>query len=305
MNDAPSVPLASDDADATPGALLKRERERAALTVQQAAEDLHLDPWIIEAIEENRFLALGAPVYARGHLRKYATRLGLPVDDIVMRYEALQDRPHEADPIPTAVATPIRPLRRSLAGPTWIAVAIAVLALGGYLAFELFFDSQEIASSVAVAPSTAPVVPEKPIAPAESTIATNDDAEPATSAAEAPQPSATGEARSPPASPAETTPTPAASTTSAATTAAEPIRVRLEFTGECWTEVYDATGARLLFGMGTPQRVRTLVGVPPIQVNLGAASAVNLQVNGQSVVIPRREGRESARFTIDADGNLR
>ncbi len=300
MNDAPSVQLASNDADATPGALLKRERERAALTVQQAAEDLHLDPWIIEAIEENRFLALGAPVYARGHLRKYATRLGLPVDDIVTRYEALQDRPHEADPIPAAVATPIRPLRRSLAGPAWIAVAIAVLALGGYFAFELLFDSQEIASPVAVAPSTAPVVPEDPTAPAESTAGTNDDAEPAASTAEAPQPSAPEEA-----SPAATTPTVTASTTSTSAAAAEPIRVRLEFTGECWTEVYDATGARLLFGMGTPQRVRTLVGVPPIQINLGAASAVNLQVNGESVVIPRREGRESARFTIEADGNLR
>ncbi len=305
MNDAPSVQLASNDADATPGALLKRERERAALTVQQAAEDLHLDPWIIEAIEENRFLALGAPVYARGHLRKYATRLGLPVDDIVTRYEALQDRPHEADPIPAAVATPIRPLRRSLAGPAWIAVAIAVLALGGYFAFERFFDSQEIASPGAVAPSTAPVVPEEPTAPAESPAQTNEDAEPAAGTAEAQQPSAPEEASSPQASLPETTPTRAASTTSTATAAAEPIRVRLEFTGECWTEVYDATGARLLFGMGTPQRVRTIVGVPPIQINLGAASAVNLQVNGESVVIPRREGRESARFTIEADGNLR
>lgn len=305
MNDAPSVQLASDDADATPGALLKRERERAALTVQQAAEDLHLDPWIIEAIEENRFLALGAPVYARGHLRKYATRLGLPVDDIVKRYEALQDRPQEADPIPAAVAAPIRPPRRSLKRPAWIATSIAAIACGGYFAFH-FLSNREAASPVALTAS-APV-PEAPVSSTPSNEETEADSAPAAAdTAAEPQSTPTdvapsaGEAAAPErAPPARTEPT--ANEPSAA---AAPIRVRLEFTGESWAEVYDATGARLLFGMGTPQRVRTLVGVPPIQVNLGAASAVSLQINGESAAIPRRDGRESARFTIDSDGNLR
>lgn len=306
MNEAPSVQLASDDADATPGALLKRERERAALTVQQAAEDLHLDPWIIEAIEENRFLALGAPVYARGHLRKYATSLGLPVDDIVKRYEALQDRPQEADPIPAAVAAPIRPPRRSLKGPAWIATSIAVIACGGYFAFQ-FLSNREAATPVAL--TTSGTVSEAPVSSTASDEETEADSAPAaadTAAAE-PQsmptdgaPSAAEVAAPESAPPARTEPT--ANEPSAA---AAPIRVRLEFTGESWAEVYDATGARLLFGMGTPQRVRTLVGVPPIQVNLGAASAVSLQINGESAAIPRRDGRESARFTIDRDGNLR
>ena len=56
----------------TPGMLLRRERERRALSVQQAAEDLHLDTWMVDAIEADRFVALGAPVYAKGHLKKYA-----------------------------------------------------------------------------------------------------------------------------------------------------------------------------------------------------------------------------------------
>ena len=50
----------------SPGTLLQQERIRRGLSVQQAAETLHLDTWIIEAIEVNHFLALGAPVYARG-----------------------------------------------------------------------------------------------------------------------------------------------------------------------------------------------------------------------------------------------
>ncbi|NLG76814.1 MAG: helix-turn-helix domain-containing protein [Xanthomonadaceae bacterium] len=304
MNDAPSVELASNDADATPGALLKRERERAALTVQQAAEDLHLDPWIIEAIEDNRFLALGAPVYARGHLRKYATRLGVPVSDILERYEALQDRPHEPEPIPAAVAAPIRPPRRSLKGPAWTAVSIAALGLAGYFAFELFYPRLEPTPQVAAVPSTSPSTPresrtpppvEQPSFDAESVP---EDTPSAPSVPEA----TTASVAAPP---EETSTGSESNAAGESLTAAAPIRVRLEYSGESWTEVYDATGARLLYGMGTPQRARTLVGVPPIQVSLGAVSAVSLHVNGEPVPIPRREGREFTRFTIDSDGNLR
>lgn len=302
MNEASSADTAARDADATPGALLKRERERAALSVQQAAEDLHLDPWIIEAIESNRFVALGAPVYARGHLRKYAERLGVAVDDILARYESLQDRPHQADPIPTAVATPVRAPRRSLKGPVLVSLAVILIGALAYVGIELFLNSPESALEVSTASSApesepAAVVPESQDSqpriaePDPATLATPTEDETLRSAA--PQP-VTGTAD-------ETAPQPSR----VAASNAPSVSMRLEFTDESWAEVYDANGTRLLFGMGTPQRVRTLTGTPPIQVTLGAASAVNLQVNGESVVIPRRDGRESARFTIDADGNLR
>jgi cytoskeleton protein RodZ len=295
MSQGPSAQPALQDADATPGALLKRERERASLTVQQAAEDLHLDPWIIEAIEANRFQALGAPVYAKGHLRKYATRLSLPVEELVARYEALQDRPVAADPIPAAVASPVPPPRRSWKGLIWTVVAVLVVALLAYLANELVLKkgrfvlpwSSDATSTVAPSTTTAPPGVEA----SASNVVAPEPARASTLSAAAP-----------------TVMTPASAATEAGAigaSIAEPIRVRLEFSGESWTEVYDATGARVMFGMGTPERVRTLTGTPPLQVSLGAASAVSLQVNGEQVVIPRRDGREAARFTIDANGNLR
>src|SRR5690606_23632608 len=132
MSEELSAAAAAPEADRTPGALLKRERERRSISVQQAAEDLHLDPWIIEAIEANRFQALGAPVYAKGHLRKYATKLGLSVQEVFDRYEALNDRPVEPDPIPTAIATPPVQPRRASKAPIWIILGIVVVALAGW-----------------------------------------------------------------------------------------------------------------------------------------------------------------------------
>ena len=42
----------------------------------QAAEKLHVDPKMLEALEAEDFAALGAPVYVRGHLRRYAELVG-------------------------------------------------------------------------------------------------------------------------------------------------------------------------------------------------------------------------------------
>lgn len=311
MNEAPSVQPASHDADPTPGALLKRERERAALTVRQAAEDLHLDVWILEAIEANRFQALGAPVYARGHLRKYAEHLGVPVEEALARYEALQDRPQEADPIPAAMVSSLRERRRSFKGPALALLALVVIAGVVYVALDAFVlgpkPVEVVAPDVAAPDVTDPASTSTDNGTTGETSAplVQQEASVEPSAADRSQSTESQTAAAPETSPAQAPVSDGANSPQVAAPNSPRVQVRFEFTGESWTEIYDASGARLLYGMGTPTRARTVSGVPPLQVTLGAASAVRLQVNGQTVVIPRRDGREATRFTIDADGNLR
>jgi cytoskeleton protein RodZ len=62
------------------GERLRSARKARALTLEQAAETLHLDESVILALEEERFEALGAPVFVRGHLRAYARLLHALVD---------------------------------------------------------------------------------------------------------------------------------------------------------------------------------------------------------------------------------
>jgi cytoskeleton protein RodZ len=86
----------------TPGEFLQNERERKGLSVQQAAENLHLDTWVINAIEKNKFSDLGAPVYAKGHLRKYAALLGLSEEQLLDRYKSMRDAPAAPTLVPEA-----------------------------------------------------------------------------------------------------------------------------------------------------------------------------------------------------------
>lgn len=95
---------------ASPGELLRVERERRGMSVQQAADELHLDARLVGAIESNNFLALGAPVYAKGHLRKYASLLGLSPDVVIEHYLTLTDVP----PVPTVMPLTASPPRERI-----------------------------------------------------------------------------------------------------------------------------------------------------------------------------------------------
>ena len=62
----------------------------------QAAEQLHLDVAAVKALEAGRFEELGAAVYVRGHLRRYAELLGLPVQEVEKSF--LQSHPARSAP---------------------------------------------------------------------------------------------------------------------------------------------------------------------------------------------------------------
>ncbi len=263
-------------ASLTPGELLRRERERRSLSQLQAAEDLHLDTRVVEAIEANRFDLLGAPVYARGHLKKYAALLGLSPEFVLQRYEALTDRPEVPMPVPasvTAGAVVDLEQRSTFKGPLLVSVTLIVLALGWWVFDEVTTPSRAAMEQV---PSFEPAQDAPPV--------TVGIASPATPA---PQPVVSS---------------PAVPTSPVA--ALGSVRVTLEYSDASWTEIYDATNKRLMFNLGEIGRVRTVAGTPPLRVTLGNASAVTVQVNERPVVVPRRAGRDSAKFLVNADGQV-
>ena len=76
------------DPGAATGSRLKAERERRGMSSQKAADELHLDGWIIDALEADDYPRIGPPVYVKGHLKRYAALLGLPATEIMDGYES-------------------------------------------------------------------------------------------------------------------------------------------------------------------------------------------------------------------------
>ncbi len=147
------------------GARLRGARENKGLTVAQAAETLHVDARILEALEAEDFAALGADVYVRGHLRRYAELIGESPAELRELYAS---GAHAARPDLTRI-----PHREPARGAPPL-VAPALLGLAGFallaLLWWLLTTPGEKPQPLAAAPP-APVAAEEatPAAPARPT----------------------------------------------------------------------------------------------------------------------------------------
>ena len=86
--DANQTNESSEESAAAPvcGERLADARREQGISIRDIAKELHLDEPKVRALEENRFEVLGAPVFAKGHMRKYAELVGAPVDELLTEY---------------------------------------------------------------------------------------------------------------------------------------------------------------------------------------------------------------------------
>jgi cytoskeleton protein RodZ len=246
------------------GARLRAARELKGLTMLQAAEKLHVDARVLEALEAEDFAALGADVYVRGHLRRYADLVGERPEELQELYAGTrQAAPPDLTRIPRS-EPPGRSTRLLLPA----LLLVIGCALAGLLWWFLSLPGEK-ARPLGPAPPASNAVPAEGGAPADTTGAA---ASPSGSAA----PAGAGRAA----------------------------RLELTFSRGCWVEISDADGRRLLHGLIEAGGVRTLLGTPPLAVVLGNSPAVTLQLNGRPVSfadLVHRDG--SARLLIDAAGH--
>jgi cytoskeleton protein RodZ len=65
------------------GERLAEARRAKQISVLEIAKELHVEEAKIRALETNEFDVLGAPVFAKGHLKKYSQLVGVNHDDVL------------------------------------------------------------------------------------------------------------------------------------------------------------------------------------------------------------------------------
>ena len=333
------------DPNLPPGARLKAEREQRGMSIEKAAKDMHLDTSVIEALEAGDYQRVGPIVYAKGHLKRYATLLGLPAHEILAAFEPVQS----AAPKPERSIYPVgskytREPSRVVSPAQAAASLAAALALIAVVVWRPWQHeeraaapkSASVASSAAELPGPASAADSDAI-DATAALAADNDALRAlagggsgggvatpgaansrvparslaapnakTTAAKANEPKAP-EAKSVMAKAADAK-APEAKTMTVATASAAPQRahLRLSFTSDSWVDVRDALGNRAFVGNGSANTVKTIAGAAPLHVYLRSASGVQLEINGRAVAIgPQFFSGDVARFEAGADGVLR
>lgn len=256
------------------GPRLRSARERRGLTVEQAALKLHLDPTVLQSLEAEDFGALGAPIFVKGYVGRYAELVGESAESLQQLLLSAVIPAPDLTRIPRARVEGSR-----IIGPAALAVVAGLLVLGSiWWGISRWHERHPVLMPARIAPGR--LVP-RDIASAVS-----------------------GKAAVPTPAP------PAAGASRAVRTAARPSRgevgITLKFSAPSWVDVKDAAGKRLYRAMVPAAAVRVFKGTAPLHVVLGYAPAVKLVVDGRTTPISAlMQADHAASFEVAADGRVR
>ncbi|SLM62126.1 Cytoskeletal protein required for MreB assembly; required for swarming phenotype; transmembrane protein [Dickeya aquatica] len=318
----------------TPGERLRDARERLGLTQQVVAERLCLKISTVREIEDNNTPAGLAPTFLRGYIRSYARLVHLPEDELLpmLEKQVVPSRVANVAPMQRLALGKSRKKRDGwLMLFTWL-ILIGVLGLTVAWWWQNHqAQQQEINSMVdhANAPQNRKaaqtgddaepvdddgVAADAALGAAGGVAATNSvasasgsstgtPATPASSAGAAVSATATSPSATPASQPLlEQSATAPASTLAATQAANEPGALSLRFTADCWLEVVDATGKKLLSGVQRGGSALSVSGQAPYRLKIGAPGALQIEFQGKPVDLSRFvKSHQVARLTLTAE----
>ena len=305
---------------ANPGGRLREAREAQGLQIEEVANELRISASALAALEDNRFDALGAAVFARGYLKQYGARLGLDPRDLLARYE----RAVGESEIELAPTKGIR-LRDERQISLWIVSAFALVLIVGGLSWwwwrqaeiDLTPDSADsernaeastaAESGVDEADSAAPALAAglEPVAELEPEPEPDSESavesETALATTRSPESQAAVDDPAPEPAPQPTEANAQASLASAVESPAVADGPVLEviFIEDSWAEISDGEGSRLFRDLGRAGTQTRLPADRNLNIYLGNASGVVLRLDGEPVPVPGAGRRDVVRFELD------
>lgn len=279
----------------TVGQQLKKARERHGLSISQIADAQHLRICVIQAIESGDYGQIDSELFLKGYARAYAKQVGLSGDAIIAELNrelepARQRKARELEASPL-VDIERRKHRKRRIGKLLLLIAAAVLVGGLVVMFVVpKFSSGEVGASLSTMSA-----PEKQAAEVDSAAAS--DILPALNSDE-PEPQTETQAETadsvlPGDIVEDQIPVVAQSTEPAL---AQPLvsedagtllgRLEIDFTGDCWVQVQDATGNRLAGSLKRAGDKLEVSGQSPLKIVIGAVDTVKaIRFQGEPVDI--------------------
>lgn len=303
------------------GAELRAARERRGLSLHQASQELHIGDAILDALERGDYTTLGAPIFVRGHLRNYARLLGLAEDEVLARYEEEGDKP-APPPLVTQKTDSGAPKATTRVFSLLVIIVLCALAVtwwmhreqpGAGTATNNHAGKSVVAIPSLPAPSTAAAPQAAKATDAAGTTAETPVSPHSESGAQQPvttPPHVSRQIELPrrlPAASGASVPAPKPAT-AAATNVGTPTHVEFTLNQASWIEVYDVNGQRLYYDLAPAGEHVNVSGAGPLQVFLGNAPGVAIQLNGAKFdQTPYTRSDNTARFRLggskDATGH--
>jgi len=294
----------------SPGAMLSEARKALSLSQEFISSKLNLKVSLVEDIENDIFDPLMPVTFIRGYLANYAKLVGVEVEDILASYDALDAATIQRSEMLSFSKETSKQAEHSRV--MWLSYLIVAVFIGLTVLWWLQ-ESRQQADDSTVIPNTTPAQVEnddittKPseLSLSEESTLVNDDAQPSEKKNEAITPLITmtvpliNEASND-ANDIDSLANIIVDETPQSTEPKEPIISTAIFTfkGDCWVNIYDATGERIAWGVKKSGYVMTIQGKAPLRITVGKPELTSIIFNDQPVDMSAFDIGNIAKFNL-------
>jgi cytoskeleton protein RodZ len=288
-----------NDSSETVGNVLRKKREVIGLSIDNIANQLNLDPKLIESLEKNDYVKFNIETYIKGYLRAYAKVLDLDGDTIINLYK-------ESNPEKTPEILPnVKPKSQRNSGDKSVKLFSYIIALTIALSILVWYQNNFLVQPPEENLNITNIKTYEntningvdidykiinhtnswqwPINKADTNYESNNNVlEPVVS---------------------KTTQDKIENTADINEVSEHNIQqsndtIVLNLTGDSWVEIYDEEGGRLFLDLARSGKNYIINGNSPFDILLGAANQVSIEFNGSSVDIEPYIKFGIARFTL-------
>ncbi|WDE06248.1 DUF4115 domain-containing protein [Thalassomonas viridans] len=334
MSDKNTAPELSEDMEVIgPGQMLAEARIQMGLSQEQVADKLNFRPALVRDIEAEIFDKSLPTTFNRGYLRNYAKLVNIPVEQVLASYEMLGVAEAQGAELQSFSKITKKQAETNLV--MWISYLVIALLIASTVmwwlqdvkeedtalilpkktpqetaAVNTGGQSQSVSGTAEKAAEAeevpAPVVNTTPATPEESVPSTAGQetaAAPSEPVAGSPEQADTGQQET------ALSDVPGAAEQAAgevqqlsAQQAEEPVNplstAVFTFSGDCYVNIFDATGERIAYGLKKSGYVMTISGVAPLNITIGRPDLVAINFDGQEVDMSDYPGSNIAKFSL-------
>ncbi len=293
----------------SPGAMLSEARKALSLSQEFISSKLNLKVSLVEDIENDIFDPLMPVTFIRGYLANYAKLVGVEVEDILASYDALDAATIQRSEMLSFSKETSKQAEHSRV--MWLSYLIVAVFVGLTVLWWLQ-ESRQQADDSTVIPNTTPAQVENDditTKPSELSLSEEstlvNDAQPSEKKNEAITPLITmtdpliNEASND-ANDIDSLANIIVDETPQSTEPKEPIISTAIFTfkGDCWVNIYDATGERIAWGVKKSGYVMTIQGKAPLRITVGKPELTSIIFNDQPVDMSAFDIGNIAKFNL-------
>lgn len=290
------IELSEDMEMVSPGAMLRDARKALTLSQEYIASKLNFKKGLVQDIEEDRFDPSMPVTFNRGYLTNYAKLVGVEVEDVLASYDALDAASIQRSELLSFSRETAKQAEHSRV--MWLSYLIVAILVGLTILWWQQESKHQAANTLTVTAQPSAITLEKTNVEKSTDATLTKTAEDKLANEE---PLLTDQA-----SENKTLADIVASAnTAAAKKDEEPQPPEQEistavftFNGDCWVNIYDATGERIAWGIKKSGYIMTIQGKAPLRITVGKPELTSIVFNGQPVDMSAFNVGNIAKFNL-------